>query len=355
MSSKPSFAPPRWRPAVWLWLVLAPGLLAACIGALMIGPLPIEFSQLLASLGLHDGKPLSAAQQMALLDLRLPRVILALAIGAALAVCGTAMQSLVRNPLADPGLIGISAGAAMTASLWIALGSSLLSSSVIIESSQLSLAALAGGALSAWLVIRLSIIGGQTQIVTLLLAGLAINATAGAAIGLASLIADDPGLRSITYWLFGSLGRASWDEIHWGLPIIALPICILPWLAPRLNALLLGEAEAFHLGVAVEPLKRLVLALIVSGVAGSVALSGLIGFIGLIVPHLTRGLVGPDHRRLLPAAAGIGALLLLIADSCARSLIAPAEIPVGIFTALIGGPFFIAMLLRVRQANPLSA
>lgn len=342
--------PTRSRSAARLWLVLAPALLASVLAALMIGPLTIEPSQLLASLGLRDGKPLTAAQQLALLDLRLPRVTLAVAIGAALATCGAAMQSLVRNPLADPGLIGISAGAAMAASLWIALGGSLL----LLGVHALSLAALVGGALSAWMVIRLSIVSGQTQIVTLLLAGLAINATAGAVIGLASLIADDPGLRSVTYWLFGSLGRASWDEILWGLPMIVAPACLLPLLASRLNALLLGEAEAFHLGVAVESLKRSVLALIVLGVAGSVALSGLIGFIGLIVPHLARSLVGPDHRRLLPAAAGLGALLLLIADSCARSLIAPAEIPVGIFTALIGGPFFIGMLLRARRTNLLA-
>lgn len=331
---------PSGRPLAWLACALA--LLAAtALAALSIGPLEIGLPKVLAALRLPGASP-EAFEATTIRDLRLPRVVLALLVGAALAQAGAAMQGLFRNPLADPGLVGVSSGAALAAvSLIVLAGGAPFSGA-------LPLATFAGGAGAAWLVARLARIEGHTRVATMLLAGLALNAIAGAGIGLLSHIADDLALRTLTFWMFGSLGKAGWSEIALAAPILIATLLLLPREARALDALLLGEAEAWHLGVDVERLKRRVSLLIVLAVGTSVALAGIVGFVGLVVPHLVRLVAGPAHRWLLPASALLGAWLMLLADMAARTLLSPNELPIGILTALIGGPFFIALLLRFR-------
>jgi iron complex transport system permease protein len=332
-----------------LFAALVAALALAVLASLSVGALSIPFPAVLGWLGLPTGTTPAPHEAAALLQLRLPRIVLALAIGAALAMSGTAMQGLIRNPLADPGLIGISSGAALSACAVMVLGVSLGLTPLITERWLLPIGAFAGAAIAATLALRLARADGYTRMTTLLLAGLAINAVAGAGIGFLAQIADEQALRSITFWMFGSLGRGGWPEVATATALLLIPLLILPRVARPLNALLLGEAEAGHLGVDTERLKRLVMLLIVLAVGTAVAVAGIIGFVGLIVPHILRLICGPDHRPLLPASALGGALLLLGADTAARTWFAPSELPIGILTALLGGPFFLALLLRYRD------
>lgn len=314
------------------------------VGALLAGPLALNLADLQSLLS-PGPSPAPDYASAVLLEIRLPRVFSALLIGAALAVSGAAMQGLFRNPLADPGLIGVSAGAALAATLWLALKPTLLPA--LAAAWVLPLAAFAGGALAALLALRLGQREGQTSIASLLLAGLSINAIALAGIGLLQQLTDDATLRDITRWMLGSLGKSGWTEIAAAAPLLLLPVLFLPREGRCLDALLLGEAEAGHLGVDVEALKRRILLLAVLAVGASVAVAGMIGFVGLLAPHLVRLLIGPGHRLLLPASALLGALLLLLADTLARTVAAPIELPVGALTALLGGPFFLWLLARM--------
>jgi iron complex transport system permease protein len=312
----------------------------------MTGPLDIgagEVARIL--LGRSSEEPFAAT----VIDIRLPRVVLALLIGAALAQAGAAMQGIFRNPLAEPGLVGVSSGAALAAVAVIVLLQPAGLFNALPAHVVLPLAAFAGGGAATALVLRLSLVDGHTRVATLLLAGLALNAIAGAGIGFFSHVASDTALRSVTFWMFGSLGRASWQEITVAAPLLIVPLVMLPRDAQALNALLLGEAEAGHLGVDVERLKRRVTVLVVLAAGAAVALAGIIAFIGLLVPHLVRMAFGPDHRGLLVLSALSGALLLSLADTAARVVMAPTELPIGILTALVGGPFFLALLLRRRH------
>ncbi len=333
-----------------LCALLALLVLAAAALALNTGPVALSPGQVLGSLlralGLKTGADLQAFQSVTVLDIRLPRVLLAVLIGAALAQAGAAMQGIFRNPLAEPGLTGVSSGAALAAVATIVLGEHLFGSLPLRY--LLPAATFAGGALATWLVMRLAQVDGYTRVATLLLAGLALNAIAGAGIGFFSHIASDTSLRSLTFWMFGSLGRAGWTEIAVCAPLLLVPLLLIPRDAQALNALLLGEAEAGHLGIDVERLKRRLTFLVLLAAGAAVALAGIIAFIGLVVPHLIRLWAGPDHRTLLPASALLGALLLILADTAARTLLSPTELPIGILTALVGGPFFLALLLRFR-------
>lgn len=322
---------------------------AAAILALSSGVIGVDSAALLA---LFPGSTAGDAGQIgatALLQLRLPRVVLALLIGAALAESGAVTQALFRNPLAEPSLIGVAAGAALAAAIVF----TLIGSSPALTAYLLPIAAFAGGLGTAWLVLRLTRWEGQTRMSTLLLAGAAVNAFVAAAVGLLAVRADDTALRSFTLWMFGNLGRAGWQEIAVVAPALVAVIVWLPREARGLDALLLGESEALYLGVPVEALKRRILILAVLATACAVSLAGIIGFIGLIVPHAIRLLVGPRHRLLLPASALLGATLLTLADTAARTLNAPAELPVGTLTALLGAPFFLILLLR--QQNTLES
>lgn len=291
----------------------------------------------------------AARERGVLMAIRLPRVLLGVLVGAALGMSGAAIQGLFRNPLAAPGLIGISSGAALAAVSVIVLGATLLEGlSQILGNFTLPVAAFVGGVATTFLIYRLSSHGGRTYVVAMLLAGIAINALTGAVIGILTFIADDEQLRSITFWGLGSLGGATWRSLRVASPFIIVALIALPMLARPLNALLLGESEAGHLGINTERTKRFVVLWVAMAVGASVAVTGTIGFIGLVVPHLLRLSIGPDHRYVLPGAGLLGAALLLLADLIARTIVVPSELPIGIVTALLGAPFFLWLLLKDR-------
>lgn len=331
-------------------------LTVALLAGVGIGAVPISPPQVMAILlEKVTGQPILDApyetrQAAVLLTIRLPRVLLGVLVGAGLAVSGAAIQGLFRNPLAAPGLIGISSGATLAAVMVIVLGATVLEGlSQVLGRFTLPVAAFLGGVITTWLIYKLSHQGGTTQVATMLLAGVAINALSGAVTGILTFMATDEQLRSITFWSLGSLGGASWQALSAAAPLILIPLLAIPFLAQPLNALLLGEAEAGHLGIHVERVKRWLVLWVALAVGASVAVSGAIGFIGLVVPHLLRLTVGPDHRLVLPGSALLGAALLLAADLLARTIVVPAELPIGIVTSLMGGPFFLWLLLRNRS------
>jgi iron complex transport system permease protein len=332
-----------WQVSQALALILVTGIvLSITQGAVS---LPAGQS-LLAAFDALLGTSLSTLSEYQLLvvhDLRMPRTLLAMLVGALLAMSGAVMQGLFRNPLADPGIIGVSAGAALGASLAIVLLPAAL------EGFALPVAAFAGGLLTTWLVYRLAQSSAGTSVVILLLAGVAISAFCGAAIGFLTYLADDQALRDLSLWQMGSVATVSTDGLWLSLIVVALLAFYFIRHAQALNALLLGESEARHLGINVEQLKIRFIAMTAVGIGVAVSVSGIIGFIGLVVPHLVRMMTGPDHRKLLPLSALMGASLLLIADLGARTVVAPAELPVGLITAILGAPFFIALLVQQRK------
>ena len=350
----------RWRagdefmrllPAHRLFPLLLMVLLPVVCVALMMGPVVISIADLWRAAGSLFAPEAAAGQEgMILWAIRMPRVLLAGMVGACLAVCGTAMQGLFRNPLADPSLIGVSSGASAGASLMIVLGGgALLQSGQFAGLSTVALGAFAGGFLAVILVYRLATSPEGTSVVTMLLAGIAISALAGALNSLFSYVADDEMLRRISLWQMGSLDAANWPRVWIAGGVTALLMYILPRDSSALNAFLLGESEARHLGIEVEAVKRRLILLTALAVGSSVAVAGTISFVGLIIPHIVRLLIGPDHRYLVPCSALAGAILLIVADAVARVVVAPAELPAGILTALLGTPFFFSLLLTRRR------
>lgn len=284
-----------------------------------------------------------------LFDIRLPRILLAIFVGAVLASTGAVMQGLFRNPLADPSLIGVSSGASVGASLMIVTAGGFIQGSALVGLSLVSIGAFVGGFTATLLVYRLATSGMGTSVTTMLLAGIAIGALAGALNSLLSYFSDNDMLRQISLWQMGNLSGASWLKVS----IMGVVAILLMGLFPRdsraLNALLLGESEARHLGINVQRVKRRLIVLTALGVGVSVAVAGLVGFVGLIMPHIIRLMIGPDHRWLIPASGLAGAILLVVADSLARVVVIPAELPTGILTAILGAPFFVALLLQQRK------
>ena len=259
------------------------------------------------------------------------------------------MQGLFRNPLADPGIVGVSAGAGLGAALFIVLGSTMLAPVMAgLGIYAIPLAAFAGGLMTTLLLYRIGTRGGFTSIATVLLAGIALGALTGALTGLLVFVADDHQLRDLQFWSLGSLAGTNWQKIASAAPIILVMLLATPLLARGLNGLALGEAAAAHIGIRVQRLKNISILLVAAATGASVAVSGGIGFVGIVVPHLLRLTIGPDHRFLLPAAALLGASLLIGADTLARTIVAPAEMPIGIITAFVGAPFFLWILLRNR-------
>ncbi|WP_166651030.1 iron ABC transporter permease [Pseudomonas sp. LP_7_YM] len=321
--------------------------------SLALGPVSLPLADLLrAGLRLMGwpvaGEDLQQAE-LILGQIRVPRTLLGLAVGAVLALSGVGMQGLFRNPLADPGLVGVSSGAALGAAVAIVAGASLGGAMPeFLAPYLLSICAFTGGLMVTAIVYRLGRRDGQTSVGIMLLAGVAMTALAGSIIGLFTYLADDASLRTLTFWNLGTLNGASYARLWPLLLVCALVILWLPRRAKALNALLLGESEARHLGVEVERLKRELILCIALGVGAAVAAAGLIGFVGLVVPHLVRLIAGPDHRVVLPASALAGASLLLFADVFARLVLAPAELPIGIVTVFIGAPFFLFLLVRGR-------
>ncbi len=325
--------------AIWLSLALGPvslPLLDTLRAALRLIGVPI------------NGDGLEQAE-LILGQIRLPRTLLGLAVGGVLALSGVAMQGLFRNPLADPGLVGVSSGASLGAAIAIVGGSAFGGLPDAFGPYLLSICAFLGGLGVTALVYRLGRRNGQTSVAVMLLAGIALTALAGSTVGLFTYLADDATLRTLTFWNLGSLNGASYARL-WPLLFVTVAVSLwLPRRASALNALLLGESEANHLGINVEGLKRELVFCTALGVGAAVAAAGMIGFVGLVVPHLVRLLAGPDHRVLLPASVLAGAALLLFADLIARLALAPAEMPIGIVTAFLGAPFFLYLLLRGRH------
>ncbi|GAB4309333.1 MAG: iron ABC transporter permease [Phototrophicales bacterium] len=350
---------------LWVFLIIS------TIASIGIGQVEIEPDQIITILldEIHVASPTitigdfnlpadyTTVQKGTVTIIRLPRVILGLMVGAALAAAGTLIQGMFRNPLADPGLIGISGGAAFSAALMIVLGNTVFSglSDLLNQFGirPVPIAAFLGGIITTFLIYRLATVNGRTSVPTMLLAGIAINSLAGAGIGLLISFADDNQVRDITFWNLGSLVDVTWERVETTAPFILISILPMLFLSRQLNALLLGETEAQHLGVNVQRTKQAVVLLSALAVGVSVSAAGIIGFVGLVVPHLVRLMVGPDHRYVIPGSLLLGAGLLVTADLAARNLTGGSEILLGVVTALIGAPFFLYLLLRDRQRGAL--
>lgn len=282
--------------------------------------------------------------QAIIFDIRLPRVLLAVFVGAILAVSGAVMQGLFRNPLADPSLVGVTAGASLGASLVIVFVAGY--QVPWLSMSLLSIGAFFGGVVAVYVVYSLAKNPFGTSVATMLLAGIGITALVGSVTGFLEFYADNEMLRRISLWRMGGLEAATFDHVLLAGSVAVLMLIVLPRYSYALNALLLGESEARHLGIDTEQLKKISILFVAAGVGICVALAGVIGFVGLVVPHIFRLLIGPDHRYLLPASALGGAILLVLSDNLSRVILAPVELPVGIITAFIGVPFFISLLTR---------
>ncbi|MFG2907045.1 FecCD family ABC transporter permease [Kitasatospora sp. NPDC048286] len=315
-------------------------LLAAGTGAYRI-PLGDVLASTTHRLGL-GGHALDRVPESVLWNVRLPRVALALLVGGSLGCAGALMQGVFGNPLAEPAVIGVSSGGAVGAVACIVLGLDALGSWTV------TAFAFASGLLTVFAVYVMARSGGRTEVVTLILTGVAVNAFCGALIGVFLFTADSAAISQVTFWQLGSLAQATWGKVLAVLPFAAVGLTIAPLYARRLDLLALGERPARHLGVDVERMRLTLITVVALLTAAAVAVSGIIGFVGLVVPHLLRMLTGPGHRFLLPPSALGGALVLVTADLAARTLAAPAELPLGVLTALIGSPFFFWLLRRTR-------
>ena len=327
--------------------------LGATLLALGHGATDIGFGTMLGvaavKLGVLDPGDIPLRDTLVLTVIRAPRAVMGFVAGAALAAAGAALQGLFRNPLADPALIGVSNGAALGAVAVIVLGDAVLAGTPsVVAPFVLPACAFLGGFAATVIVYRIARRDGQTDISTMLLAGIAINAIAAAGIGLFMFASTDQQLRELSFWLLGSLGGVTWTALLPGIVMAGAALVLLSCLIRPLNALLLGEVDARHLGVDVETAKRLLIAGAALATGAVVSVTGVIGFVGLVVPHLVRLAIGPDHRVLLPASMLLGGALLLVADTAARTVLVPAELPIGILTSCLGGPFFLWLLLRRR-------
>jgi iron complex transport system permease protein len=335
------------------FLVVLLLLVCAVAASLAVGPVaiaPARVFEVLAHASTGATPDRLDREAIVILDIRLPRTLLGLLVGGATALAGAVMQGLFRNPLADPGIVGISSGAAFAAAAWIVYGSSLAFFLPLpLGGFGLPIAAFAGGLLMTAILHAVSTSEGRTSILTLLLAGVALTGLASAGIGLLVFVASDQQLREFTFWTLGSLGGATYAKIGLILPFVLLLLVLAPAFARALDALALGEADAFHSGVDVEKLKRLAILGVAAAIGASVAVSGVIGFFGLTVPHLVRLAIGPAHRALLPISALAGGAVLIFADLVARTIAAPAELPLGILTAGIGGPIMLWLVLSRRR------
>jgi iron complex transport system permease protein len=350
MSSKALFMP---RNNTGILMSLTALLVVMVLVSLSLGAFEIPLSHIpsliLHSLGISVGE-VDFRQYNVLMHIRMPRVILAILVGGGLALAGAALQGLFRNPLVEPGLIGVSSGAALFAVIYIVFGLGKSFFSAEWNMAMLSLFAFAGGAVNTLMVYQLATLKGNGGITMLILAGIALNALCGALIGLSIFYADDAAMRSFTFWSLGDLAGANWNKILIASLLMVPGVWALIRLPSALDAMALGEAEAFHMGFNVKKIKYSVITASALLVGVAVSLSGTIGFVGLIVPHLVRMSFGTSHRLVLPASLLLGALLLIVADTLARTVVAPAEIPIGIITAILGAPFFIWLIATFKRA-----
>lgn len=330
--------------------VLFTALFATCLIAIMIGPVYIHPLVVLKVWGHNLSGGLiqpdaSSIQETIVVDIRTPRVILAVLVGMGLAIAGAAMQGLFRNPMAEPYVLGMSSGAACGAALAIVLGFGKIFGS-------LSIPALAfiGATITIFVVYNIARTEGRVTTETLLLAGIAVGFFLYAVVSFLKIIASHEALRDVLLWLMGSFALAAWADVR----MVVLPLLggigVLYFLSRELNILQFGEEHALHLGVEVETIKRILLAASALVTAVAVSVSGIIGFVGLIIPHMVRLIIGPDHRLLLPASALCGAIFLVLCDTLARAVVEPQEVPIGIITAAIGAPYFVYLLRRRKKA-----
>jgi len=330
-------------------------LLMLFLYSMSIGAVAISVSEilriLLSKTGLVDSK-VTDVQNLVLMNIRLPRLLFTVLIGAGLGIAGSSLQGLFRNPLVEPGTIGVSSGAALGAIIVIMGGKFIGISMNITEGLGqwlLPLFSFIGGIVATLITLQLGKVEGKTQITILILGGVAITALMSAVIGLGIFYADEQQLRTFSFWTLGDLSGATWHKVWMLTPLVLLPAIALSTLARPLNAIALGEAEAFHSGVNVERVKIVVVVCCALAVGTSVAFAGIIGFVGLVVPHIIRMCFSPNHEIVLPASALGGACLLLISDMLARTVVSPAELPIGIITAVIGTPFFIYLLTATKK------
>lgn len=325
-------------------LVLAAALLATVITSVAVGPVwiaPQKIAAMLANLVVPGNHTWSEAEAIIIFQIRLPRTFMALLVGSGLAVAGVAMQALFKNPLADPYVLGASSGAGFGAALIISLG--------VVSAIFVPLAAFAGAIIASFTVYALSMIGPRSSVSLLLLSGIALSTFFSALISYLMFVAGS-NLQELVFWLMGGLWASTWQYVEITFPVVLVGTIILYAYARDLNLMLSGEESAQHLGVAVENLKRILLVTVSFIVGVAVAFCGIIGFVGLIVPHVVRTFTGPDHKALIPASALFGGILLIWADIIARSAIPGTEVPVGIITALLGAPFFM-YLVRSKRKN----
>jgi iron complex transport system permease protein len=339
------------------WLTLGLGvavvagiLLSAGIGQLAVAPTEVVGS-LLRAAGIHTAwAPDDATTEAALWVVRFPRIVMGLAVGAALAVAGSVMQAIFGNPLAEPGVVGVSSGAAFGAAVGIVLGGNILGLGAL-GGWSIAVFAFAGGLLATLLVYFVSRANGRTEVVTLLLTGIAVNAFGGAGLALLLFLGDSASREQIIFWQLGSLNGSRWHETAVVILVAALGTIVAVTLGKKLDLLSLGERNARHLGLDVERLRvgSIVLVALLTGAA--VAFCGIIAFVGLVIPHVIRMVIGPAHRPLILASAFGGGALMLFADLAARTMLAGADLPIGLLTSLIGGPFFFFLLFQARRRS----
>jgi iron complex transport system permease protein len=340
--------PPR---VVAFYALVAALLAGAALASLAVGAATLPLDAVIGGLLGTDG----STEGFIVRSLRLPRTVLGLGVGASLAVAGALLQGLFRNPLADPGLLGVTGGAgAAVAVTLVGVGALGLSAEGLLGVAALGMvpvAAFVGGLGATALVFAIGRVRGRTSVATMLLAGIAVNALAGTITGFAVFFADDARLRDLTFWAMGGLGGASWSVVAVTAPLMLVAVVVAFALARPLDVLQLGEAEALHLGVPVERVKRAAVALTALLAGLAVAAAGGVGFIGLVVPHVVRLAIGPRHAALIPAPALLGGALTVAADLVSRTAAAPAELPLGLLTALLGAPFFLGLLVARRRGE----
>lgn len=333
--------------ALWGTLLL----LAAIVVSVGLGPIGLSPMAVLHVLG-HQlfgmGDAPSRLETSVVMNLRLPRVLFGALSGAALAVSGAALQSLFRNPLTDPGIIGVSSGAAAAA-----VGAMVLlpPMSIGLNAWVVPLAAFMGGLVATTLIYvlaRPSQVPGTSR---LLLVGIAVGSALAALTGFFTFIANDTQLHSVVFWQMGSLGSINWQQLAVAAPLILIALSVVTLIAPRLDLLTLGERQARHLGLNVNRTRTLLIAMTALLTGTSVAFSGAIGFVGLVIPHIVRFLCGPKHRVLVPMSGLAGAILIVVADTLSRTIAPPAEVPIGLFTAAMGAPFFLCLILKSKSVR----
>jgi len=328
-------------------------LIALTIGSLFMGVYDFGGKSPLTVLqGVMTGNPeVSLSEKYVIWDVRMARIVMAILIGSILAVSGTVMQGMFKNPLATPDLIGITAGATLMAAITIVLGSYFKEYlPEFIQLSLLSIAAFIGALVTTFAVYRISTTQGKTNVVIMLLSGVAISALGFALVGFLIYLSKDEQLRDLTFWNLGSLGGATWTNNGILALVLMLSYLVLINKGKALNAMMLGEKDAEHLGIPVEKIKKQIVVLTALMVGACVAFSGTIGFVGLIVPYILRLIFKSNYQIILPLAAVMGSILLLVADSFSRTVVAPSEIPIGVITAFLGAPVFIAILIRFKNS-----